>query len=87
MMTNADPEGLFFQSYPHTNNEFVFLLTTVLFILKISLQKSLNTLRYNFIRLRHLNITITSLDNVREFQYNQCMLLSYDSLGKIAWVR
>ena len=31
---------------------------------------------------------MTSLDvNVREFQYNQCMLPSRDSLGKIAWVR
>ena len=31
---------------------------------------------------------MTSLDdNVREFQYNQCMKPSHDSLGKIAWVR
>ena len=31
---------------------------------------------------------MTSLDdNVCEFQYNQCMKPSRDSLGKIAWVR
>ena len=29
MMTNADPEGRIFLSYPHTNNGFFFLLTTV----------------------------------------------------------
>ena len=26
-------------------------------------------------------------DHVREFQYNQCIMPSCDSLGKIAWVR
>ena len=39
VMTNGDPEGLIFLSYPHTNNGFFFLLTTVfiyfLFILKL----------------------------------------------------
>ena len=29
MMTNSDPEGRIFLSYPHTNNGFFFLLTTV----------------------------------------------------------
>ena len=29
MMTNGDPEGRIFLSYPHTNNGFLFLLTTV----------------------------------------------------------
>ena len=52
VMTNGDPVGLIFLSYPHTNNGFFFLLTTVfihLFIyFKISFQKSLNTLRCNF---------------------------------------
>ena len=52
VMTNGDPEGRIFQSYPHTNNGIFFLLTTVLFIylciFKISFQKSLNTLRCNF---------------------------------------
>ena len=32
MMTNGDPEGRIFPSYPHTNIGFVFLLTTVFFI-------------------------------------------------------
>ena len=37
VMTNGDPEGPIFLSYPHTNNGFFFLLTTVfihLFILE-----------------------------------------------------
>ena len=29
MITNGDPEGRIFLSYPQTNNEFFFLLTTV----------------------------------------------------------
>ena len=29
MMTNGDPEGRIFLAYPHTNNGFFFLLTTV----------------------------------------------------------
>ena len=29
VMTNGDPEGWIFLSYPHTNNGFLFLLTTV----------------------------------------------------------
>ena len=32
VMTNGDPEGGVFLSYTHTNNGFVFLLPTVLFI-------------------------------------------------------
>ena len=32
VMTNGDPEGRIFLSYPHTNNGFFFLLITVLFI-------------------------------------------------------
>ena len=32
MMTNGDPEGRIFLSYPQTNNGFFFLLTTILFI-------------------------------------------------------
>ena len=46
VMTNGDSLGRIFLSYPHTNNGFFFLLTTV-FYFKISFQKSLNTLRYN----------------------------------------
>ena len=52
VMTNGDSEGQIFLSYPHTKNGFFFLLTTVfnnLFIyFKISFQKSLNMLRFNF---------------------------------------
>ena len=29
MMTNSDPEGQMFLSYPHMNNGFFFLLNTV----------------------------------------------------------
>ena len=29
MMINSDPEGRIFLSYPHTNNGFFYLLTTV----------------------------------------------------------
>ena len=47
VMTSCDPDGQVFLSYSHTNNGFFFLPTTVL-LLKISFQKSLNTLRYNF---------------------------------------
>ena len=32
VMTNSDPKGRIFLFYPHTNNGFFFLLTTVLFI-------------------------------------------------------
>ena len=31
MMTNGDPEGQIFLYYPHTNNVFFFLLTTVFY--------------------------------------------------------
>ena len=34
MMTNGDPEGRIFISYPHTNNRLFFLLTTAFFMLK-----------------------------------------------------
>ena len=45
VMTNGDPEGQIFLSYPHTNNGFFFLLITVFFFIK---KASLNTLGYNF---------------------------------------
>ena len=48
VMTNGDPEGGIFLSYPHTNNGFCFLLTTVYIYFKINFQKSLNTLRCYF---------------------------------------
>ena len=47
VMPNGDPEGQIFLSNPHMSNTFFFLLTTV-FYLKISFQKSLNTLRYDY---------------------------------------
>ena len=34
VMTNGDPEGWIFLSYPHTNNGFFFLLTSFFYILK-----------------------------------------------------
>ena len=37
VMTNGDPEGRIFLSYPHTNNEFIFLLTTIIIYLFIYL--------------------------------------------------
>ena len=53
VMTNGNPEGGIFLSYPHKNNGFFFLLTSVstylfIFYFKISFQKSLNRLRCNF---------------------------------------
>ena len=49
VMTNGDPEGRIFLSYPHTNNGIFFLLITVFIIyFKISFQRYLNTLRCNF---------------------------------------
>ena len=47
--TNGDPEGRIFLSYPHKNNGFFFLLTTVfIYLFNISFQKSLNMLRCIF---------------------------------------
>ena len=86
VMTNGDSEGQLFLSYPHTINGFFFLLTTVFFLFENKLPESLNTLICNFAWWRHLNMTSLD-DNVREFQYNQCIKPSRDSIGKIAWVR
>ena len=52
VMKNGDPEGQIFLSYPHTNNGFFFLLTTIYF--NISSQKPLNTLRCKFTRWCYL---------------------------------
>ena len=38
VMTNGDPEGQIFLSYPHTNNGFFFLLTTA-FLFENKLQE------------------------------------------------
>ena len=71
VMTNVDPMDGFLYTSLTSNNGFFFLLTTVFYCFKISFQKSLNTLRCNFKTGRHLNITMTSLDdNPHEFQYN-----------------
>ena len=44
--------------------------------------------KIQFHMMMSFNITMTSLDDhVLEFQYNQCMKPSCDTLGKIAWVR
>ena len=40
VMTNGYPEVRIFLSYPHMNNGFFFLLTTVFFYFEISFQKS-----------------------------------------------
>ena len=45
--TNGDPKEQIFLSYPHTNNGFFYLLTSVLLFLK-KLPEVLSTLRYNF---------------------------------------
>ena len=39
MLTNGDWEGQIFLSYPQTNYEFVFLLTTVFFVYLFILNK------------------------------------------------
>ena len=50
-MTNDDPEGQIFLSYPHTTNGFFFLLTIkyCIFMSKKGSQKSPNMLRCNMI--------------------------------------
>ena len=49
VMTNGDHKGRTFIPHPHKNNGFFFLLTTVFFFnFKISFQRSLDTLRFNF---------------------------------------
>ena len=66
--------GTDFSILPSHEYWILFLARHNFFYLKISFQKSLNTLRYNFTLCRHFNRTMTSFDdNVREFQYNQCM--------------
>ena len=65
VMTNGDPEGWIFLSYPHTNNGS-FSCSPLFFILK----KLPVVSEYAKIQFHMM----TSLDdNVREFQYNQLM--------------
>ena len=54
----GDPGGRIFLSYPHTNNGFFSLLTTV-FLSENKLQQEVP--ECNFTRWRHFNITMTSL--------------------------
>ena len=46
VMKNGGLEGFIFLFYPHTNNEFFFMLTIALYF-KISFKKLLNTLKCN----------------------------------------
>ena len=76
MMTNGDPEGRIFLTYPHTNNGLFFLLTTVFFI-------------YLSISLSCLSIYVfqNKLPEVPEYAKMQFhMMTLLDVLGKIAWV-
>ena len=67
MMTNGDPEGRIFLSYPHTNNGFLFLAHHCFFYYLNMLPEVPDYAEIKF----HM---MTSLDdNVREFQFNQCM--------------
>ena len=48
MMTKADREGQIFLSYPHTNNGFLLLLTTVFFLFKNKLPEVLEYAKIQF---------------------------------------
>ena len=77
-MTNGDPEGWIFLSYPHTNNGFFFLLTTVFIYLFFYL--------FNFYLFIYFKISLRkSLNTLLEMQFHMMTLL--DVLGKIEWVR
>ena len=66
VMTNSDPEGQSFLSYPHMNNGFFFLLITVFFI-QNKLPEVPEYVKIQFHMMKSLD------DNVHECQYNQCM--------------
>ena len=74
-MTNVDPEGRIFLFYPHTNNEFFFLLTTFFVCLfENKLPEVLEYAKMQFQMMTSLKLRMTSLDdNMREFQYNKCV--------------
>ena len=74
MMTNGDPEGRIFLSYPLTNNGFFFLHTTVFISFFLSFFLSL------FIYLFQ-----NKLPEVREYSKMQFHMLTFlVVLGKIA---
>ena len=84
VMTNCDPEGRIFLSFPHTKNGFFFWLTTF-FILSDKLPDNLEYAKMQFYMMASHNIAMTSLnDHVREFQYIQ---LNVCSPHVTAWVR
>ena len=78
MMTNGDPEGRIFLSYPHANNGsfscsplflFIYLFKYLFFYLFIYLFKN----------------KVSEVPAYAKMQFNIMALL--DVLGKIAWVR
>ena len=77
MMTNGDPSGRIFLTYPHTNNGFFFLLTTV-FLIENKLPEVPEYAKMRFHMMTSLKHNKDVDDNVREFQYNQCITPSRD---------
>ena len=71
VMTNGDPEGRIFLSYPHTNNGFFFLFTTVFYIF--------------FLFIYLFQNKLTEVSEYDKMQFHTMTLL--DVLGKLAWVR
>ena len=76
-MTNGDPEGRIFLSYPHTKNGFFFLLTTVIYLF-------IYLFIYSFIFFVYLK-KLPVVPEYAKMQFHMMTLL--DVLGKIAWVR
>ena len=64
VMTNGDPEGRIFLSYPHTNNGFFFLLTTI-FLFENKLQEVPEYAKMQF----HM---MTSLKHNNDVTWRQC---------------
>ena len=73
LMTNGDPEGLIFLSYPHTSNGFFFLLTTVFYLFmyfEIRSQRSLNASRCNFTGWRYFTSWVKkNMGKIRFFHH------------------
>ena len=75
MMTNGDPEGQVFLSYPHTYNGLFYSHTTVLFNI------------YSFVCL-FIYLFLNKLPEIPEYAKMQFhMMTLLDVLGKIAWVK
>ena len=73
VMKNIDPEGQIFLSFPHTNNGFFFLLTTVFIYLFI----------YSF--MYSFQNKLPEIPEYDKMQFHMMSLL--DVRSKIAWVR